>query len=269
MKMALPKQLKNLFFKEIIMKYIKTKKLESAKLTKDNFYVLMDFDRTLTKGDSISAWRVLYYSDLLGDDFKPRYDAIHDKHNIKLENRFEEFIKMLHEKKIDNHLIEKAVQKTNLQLREGAKEFLAQMNHMKIPVIIISCSLKNVIQEYLKWNDCDYSNIHICANYCDIEESGKNDIYHVTPCNKNQIAFSKAVNTQIEQRKYAILIGDIVEDINMVTKEKLENTITVGFLNQEMEENLELYQEAFDIVLADNASFEELEEILFEKMKEG
>lgn len=101
------------------MKYIKTKKLERAKLTKDNFYVLMDFDRTLTKGDSISAWRVLYYSDLLGDDFKPRYDEIHDKHNIKLENRFEEFIKMLHEKKIDNHLIEKAVQKTNFIFKRG------------------------------------------------------------------------------------------------------------------------------------------------------
>lgn len=55
----------------------------------------------------------------------------------------------------------------------------------------------------------------------------------------------------------------------MVTKEKLENTITVGFFNQEMEGNLELYQKTFDIVLADNASFEELEEILFEKMKEG
>ncbi len=60
-----------------------------------------------------------------------------------------------------------------------------------------------------------------------------------------------------------------MEDINMVTKEKLENTITVGFFNQEMEGNLELYQKTFDIVLADNASFEELEEILFEKMKEG
>lgn len=60
-----------------------------------------------------------------------------------------------------------------------------------------------------------------------------------------------------------------MEDINMVTKEKLENTITVGFLNQEMEGNLKLYQKTFDIVLANNASFEELEEILVEKMKEG
>ena len=50
------------------MKYINQNKLNKIKLTKDNFYVLIDFDRTLTKGNSISCWRILYYSDLLGND---------------------------------------------------------------------------------------------------------------------------------------------------------------------------------------------------------
>ena len=43
------------------MKYI-NKKVDDIKLTKENFYVLSDFDRTLTKANSISGWRVLYYS---------------------------------------------------------------------------------------------------------------------------------------------------------------------------------------------------------------
>ena len=50
------------------MKYINSNKLNEIKLNKDNFYVLIDFDRTITKGDSFSAWRVLYYSGLLGDE---------------------------------------------------------------------------------------------------------------------------------------------------------------------------------------------------------
>lgn len=50
------------------MKYINQKKIDKIKLSKDNFYILIDFDRTLTKGNSISCWRVLYYSDLLGND---------------------------------------------------------------------------------------------------------------------------------------------------------------------------------------------------------
>ncbi len=33
------------------MKYIDSKKLDRIKLTKENFYILIDFDRTLTKGN--------------------------------------------------------------------------------------------------------------------------------------------------------------------------------------------------------------------------
>ena len=61
------------------MKYVNSKKIENIKLTKENFYVLIDFDRTLTRGNSIPAWRVLYHSNLLGDDFKNKYDEIHNK----------------------------------------------------------------------------------------------------------------------------------------------------------------------------------------------
>lgn len=244
------------------MKYINSKKVDSIRLTKENFYVLMDFDRTLTKGGSISAWRVLYYSDLLGEDFKQRYDEIHDKHNESWECRFKEYIELLHEKNINNEIVKSAVRKTDLQLRDGAKEFLKKMNKMNISVIIISCSLKNVIKEYLKFNNCDYNNISIYSNYCDIEGKGKRDIYSVTPLNKNRITFSKDLNNTISMKNYALLFGDVVEDINIDNKRKLENTITVGFLDKKIEQNLPLYKANFDIVLTDNASFKEIEDII-------
>lgn len=87
------------------MKYINSKKVDNIKLTKENFYILIDFDRTLTKGNSISGWRVLYYSGLLGNDFTRRYDEIHDKHNETWEYRFKAYIDLLHEKNLDNELI--------------------------------------------------------------------------------------------------------------------------------------------------------------------
>ena len=143
------------------MKYINFKKLDVIKLTKENFYVLIDFDRTLTKGNSISGWRVLYYSDLLGEDFRKKYDEIHDKNDETWEYRFEAYIDLLHEKNLDNKIIKEAVKRTELQLRDGAREFLTKMKDMNIPVIIISCSLKNVIKEYLEFNNCYYHNIYI------------------------------------------------------------------------------------------------------------
>ncbi len=244
------------------MKYINSKKIDNIKLTKENFYVLIDFDRTLTKGNSISGWRVLYYSGLLGDDFTKRYDEIHDKHNETWEDRFKAYINLLREKGLNNEIIKDAVKDTKLELRDGAKEFLLQMYNLNIPVIIISCSLKNVIKEYLKFNNCYYNNIFIYSNYYDIEDNGKNDIYEVTPHSKNKIAFSKELNEIIKTRDYALLFGDIVDDVNMVSKDKLNSTITVGFLDKKIEENLELYKSTFDIVLTDNANFKGIEDII-------
>ena len=48
----------------------------------------------------------------------------------------------------------------------------------------------------------------------------------------------------------------------MVKKEDLIKTITVGFLDEKIEENLEHYNKAFDIVLTKEASFEEVNKIL-------
>ncbi len=244
------------------MKYINSNKVDKIKLTRENFYILIDFDRTLTKGNSISGWRVLYYSNLLGDDFTRRYDEIHDKHNETWECRFKTYMDLLHEKNLDNQLIKEAVKKTDLELRDGAKKFLTKMHDMNIPVIIISCSLRNVIKEYLEFNNCHYSNTFIYSNYCDIEGKGKNDIYQVTPHNKNQITFSKELDDIIKTKDYALLFGDIVDDVNMVSKDKLNKTITVGFLDKKIEENLELYKSTFDIVLTDNSSFQEIEDVI-------
>lgn len=41
----------------------------------------------------------------------------------------------------------------------------------------------------------------------------------------------------------------------MCCKEKLKDSITVGFLDKDIEKNLETYKEKFDIVLKNNGSF--------------
>lgn len=48
----------------------------------------------------------------------------------------------------------------------------------------------------------------------------------------------------------------------MVSKDRLNSTIAVGFLDKKIEENLELYKSTFDIVLTDNANFKEIEDII-------
>jgi len=50
----------------------------------------------------------------------------------------------------------------------------------------------------------------------------------------------------------------------MVSQDKLKDTITIGFLDEDkgIEKNLEKYKSNFDIVLTNNSSFEDVIKIL-------
>lgn len=254
------------------MEYVNKKQLNNISLNKNNFYVLIDFDRTLTAGDSHSIWRILYYSNLLGDSFQKKYNKIHYKFSIiktdeekqikNYENRFKEYFKLFKECKLSEQIIKEAVKKTDIKMRKGAANFLKKMNSNDIPVIIISCGLKNIILEYLKFNKSYYNNIYIYSNYIDLDGQDKNNIYNITPYNKNKIGFSDEVINQIKDKEKILLIGDILDDINMVTKKDLKNTIKVGFLDKDIKKHLAKYKNSFDIVLTANSSFENLENIL-------
>lgn len=256
------------------MEYINHKdKLKDIKLDKNNFYVMIDFDRTITEAQSISAWRVLYYSELLGKKFKQKYAEIHDETELSesesneakqkaFEQRFMSYMELLRDCHFNKDILERAVEKTDLTLRDGAEEFFRKMYENNIPVIIISCSLKNVIEEYIKQNHVYYDNIYIYANYLDMNGKKENNVANVTPYSKNKIEFSKELNEIIKDKRYTILLGDIPDDINMVSKEKLNHTITIGFLEKDIEKNLEKYNKTFDIVLTNGASFKDVLEII-------
>ena len=116
-----------------------------------------------------------------------------------------------------------------------------------------------MLEEYLKFNNCYYDNIYLYANY--YNDNG-NHICNVTPYNKNEISFSKELKEKLNNKEYILLLGDLIEDISMISSDKLENTITVGFLDKKIEENLKNYNDNFDIVLTDNSSFNELDEVI-------
>ena len=55
------------------MIYINNKqKLENIKLTKNNFYVIADFDKTITEGFSVSTWGVMAHAKNIALDYTQR-----------------------------------------------------------------------------------------------------------------------------------------------------------------------------------------------------
>ena len=66
----------------------------------------------------------------------------------------------------------------------------------------------------------------------------------------------------VETKKYRIVIGDLIEDINMMGEYPESKSLKIGFLNKNIEENLEVYKKNFDIVLTEKNNFYDIEKYI-------
>lgn len=249
-----------------------TDKIERLKKVND-YCVILDFDRTITTKESDSSLGVL--PNYIGGEFLETRTKIHDYYRPKeidysigtkekqelmkkwAFKSFELLTKYIREEDID-----KATDKCNMHLRPGAKEFLSRMNDKKIPVIILSGGMGNIIESFLKKQGVLFDNIVLISNFIKfINNEPKIDFNRIiSTSNKNYLVIPEETRKVLYNKDKILLFGDIVEDIKMVSNKNLEKTITIGFLDQRIEKNLEVYNKNFDIVLTDNGGFNEIEE---------
>ncbi len=126
-----------------------------------------------------------------------------------------------------------------------------------------------MIKHFLKDTNCYFDNIYIISNFIEFDEDGKVKKFDnskiVHSLNKTmEKKINKKILDTIKDKTYKILIGDLIEDQNMVEPSKWDTTLKIGILEFEEETNLKKYKEAFDIVLTkEDATFNKIEEILF------
>lgn len=247
------------------MQYIKTEKIDNINLSKDNFYVAIDFDKTITDTKSCDSWDAS--ANTLGEDFKKESSAMYKKYSpIELDYTisFEEKIKAMRQwyygvmdlyfkYNLTEEKLQKSINNSKIIFREGAKEFLENLNDKNIQVVVLSAGIGNVIEQFLKTNNCYFPNMKIISNFLKFDESGKilkqneNIIHTLNKTMEGHISekFAKELN----DKKYRLLFGDCIEDKNMVPKEEWDKTISIGFLGRNIENNFEIYKQNFDIVL--------------------
>lgn len=262
------------------MKYINKEKLNNISLNANNFYIAIDFDRTITETKSDDSWDAT--GRILGENFNKKLTELYQKYrpieldyNIKFEEKnkameewYQECMNLYYEYKLTKTKLEDSINNSNLKFRYGAKEFLIEANKNNIPVIILSAGIGNVIEEFLKSNNCYFDNIFIISNFIEFDKNGnmkpfKNKLVHTI--NKTMEGhLPENLKKICNQKKYRLLLGDLIEDKNMIEKSDWDKTILVGFLNEKIEENLNLYKNEFDIVLTkEDANFRDLKEIIF------
>lgn len=108
----------------------------------------------------------------------------------------------------------------------------------------------------------------IISNFIVFDEDGNmkkfdNDMIH--SLNKNiKGKIPHEFEEKIRKRTQRLVLGDLIEDKNMVDVKEGKEIISVGFLNKNIAENLKIYKEKFDIVLTnEDANFDVVEKILF------
>ncbi len=249
-------------------------KLDKLKDLSD-FYIITDFDRTLTTGDSEPSMGIVpqflggkcleertkifnYYRPLELDY------TIKEKEKQKIMKEWANKSFTLISKYLTQDIIYKALENANIHFRKGAKDFLEKMNNKNIPVIIMSSGVGNIIKAFLEKEECLFNNIEIVSNFFEFQEERANiDLNNImATLNKEYEKISEDIRNKLEQKENAIIFGDLIEDIKMANKEKLSNTITFGFLDANVEQNLETYNNNFDIVLTDDNNFNDIIKIL-------
>ena len=158
-------------------------KIEKINLEKDNFFVVTDFDKTLTEGSSVSTWAVMANANKVGEEYTRKRIELYNKYRpIELDETINDeetskamsdwwqaHINLFYEYGLKEQAIKDSLLEGGIKYRIGAKELLSKMNEMKIPVVIISAGIGNVIEEFLNKEKDYYSNIKIISNFINFE----------------------------------------------------------------------------------------------------
>lgn len=194
------------------------------------------------------------------------------------------------------HDIADMVRETPLQFRHGCVEMIALCDRNRIPVLVFSAGIADIIECCMRDRGFLTSGMHVISNRLVIDAESKKitgvhePIIHVF--NKNEFTAlldapkaekvngntSDSFNESILKRKNVILLGDSLGDVGMGAGVKHETMLTIGFNNRftkNSDENswhvvggdggehasegqsvAEKYAETFDIVLSGDMGFD-------------
>ncbi|VFQ81262.1 unnamed protein product [Cuscuta campestris] len=169
--------------------------------------------------------------------------------------------------------IKKSVANANIAFRDGVAELFELLEERNVPVLIFSAGLADIIEEVLRQKLCkSFKNVRIVSNRMVFDENGhllhfKGKTIHVL--NKNEHALDMAAplhdqfdedkgmvneESSLKQRTNVLLLGDHIGDLGMSDGLNFETRISVGFLNHNIEDSLDSYRNAFDVLYLNDAS---------------
>ena len=256
------------------------KKREIIRQGIGNFHVIADFDRTLTYAHDkdgkevpslISVLRHKHYispeysvaAQALADKYRP----IEDDNSIPMEEKKKAMMEwwtkhfdLLIRSGLNKKHLEQIVDSGVVRVREGVLGFLDYLHENNIPLVIMSSNGLggDSIEMFLQRHKKLYKNIYVVSNSYKWGKNGdaigvKQPVIH--SMNKDETALPEKIHRVVKERRNVLLLGDSLGDLGMVSGFDYENLISIGFLNNRMDENIKQYKEKFDIIITKDDDF--------------
>ncbi len=248
------------------------KKKEFIKAGKDSFHIVSDFDGTLTKAFMKgkryhSTFSTIYEGNYLSEDYSKKAYALYSKYypieisnNIPLKEKnkkmlewWKKHLNLMIKCGMSVDVVNNIAKKNKIKLRTGASKFMDLLMKNRIPLLIFSAGVGNLIETYLESEKKLYKNIHLISNFYEFDKNGKvkgfkSKIIHTFNKNEVQVKDTPYYN-DIKQRKNVLLLGDNIGDIGVSEGLEHDTIIRIGFLNDNVKELLDDYKKAFDVVI--------------------
>ena len=245
-----------------------------------NLYVVADFDRTITNGNSKTSWSILANSNLVPKSYIDERQALYNYYrpieldecmdftlkSALIKEWFQKHIELFVKYQMREEVFERAATDLRImEFRPGAKEFITFLHENNIPLIIISAGIGNFIETFLKRYDCYFDNIYVSSNKILFENGVATRVSEniIHSLNKNEVSLPAPVVEKLQNRNQVILLGDQVSDLKMVDKNAHDLVLSVGFLADDSRNNLDVLKANFDIVCEENDDYNNLKKLLF------
>lgn len=166
---------------------------------------------------------------------------------------------------LNKSMMQEIVHQSAMELRKGVRPFFLELFKDRIPVLIFSAGLGDVIDIFFQKEIPEFKEhsdtTHIVSNFIEYDDHGQlvafsEKLIHSFNKNEHEIHHTPYTKT-INHRPNVILLGDTLGDVGMASGIKnLQNILKIGFLNQATPNKLDVYQIAYDIVICDNETFD-------------
>lgn len=248
----------------------------------DGLHVVSDWDRTLTgAADGVgdpSTYALLVHGNFLGPEYNrqsralfntyrrietaPRIPAPEKARQMQLWWSKQYDLLVAH--RFSRAAIDALVETGALRLRRGAWSFLRTLNRHRIPLLILSAGIQNVIEAALAARGARTGNIHVIANTLVFDAGGVAVGYHrplIHSLNKTEAQARRFDRPGgIARRKNVLLLGDTLEDIRMAEGLPHDCLLSIAFPGDTR--HLDCYSAVYDAVIPPGGSFRAVNALL-------